>query len=306
MLCCLIIDEDESLMTQNRSSFLAQVDEILAECSNTDVQRALFSATIGPLVQELATGFLRRAVNITVGVENAGAATIEQKLVFVTNEEGKLLAMRQLVQEGLHPPVLVFLQSKERAKALFKELLFDGLNVDAIHADRTEQQREAAIANFRRGETWVLICTDLMARGVDFKGVRLVINYDLPQTAVSYIHRIGRTGRAGRKGRAVTFFTENDIPRLRSIANVMKLSGCEVPDWMLSIKSMSTKQKRDLRRSAPERRDITTTSAYDKKRESKKRLIIDQSKEKHKRLKQQLKSSNSREEECSQLLIYSK
>jgi len=75
-----------------------------------------------------------------------------------------------------------------------------------------------------------------MARGVDFKGVNMVINYDLPLSAVSYIHRIGRTGRAGRKGRAVTFFTEKDIPNLRSIANVMRLSGCDVPDWMLAIK----------------------------------------------------------------------
>ena len=67
----------------------------------------------------------------------------------------------------------------------------------------------------------------------------MVINYDLPLTPVSYIHRIGRTGRAGRKGEAVTFFTEDDLPRLRPIANVVKLSGCEVPDWMLAIKSVS-------------------------------------------------------------------
>ena len=84
----------------------------------------------------------------------------------------------------------------------------------------------------------MLICTDLLARGIDFKHVNMVINYDLPTTPVSYIHRIGRTGRAGRLGEAVTFFTENDIAHLRSIANVMKLSGCDVPDWMLNIKQV--------------------------------------------------------------------
>ena len=228
--------EEEDDIT--RSAFLTQVDEILSMCSSDAIQRALFSATMGPLVRELADGFLVSPVHVTVGVENAGATTIKQKLLFVGREDGKLLAIRQLVQAGLQPPVLLFVQSKERAKELFRELVYDGINVDVMHADRTEQQREQVITRFRTGDIWVLICTDLMARGIDFKGVRMVINYDLPQSAVSYIHRIGRTGRAGREGEAITLFTEEDMPKLRSIANVMKLSGCEVPDWILSIKQV--------------------------------------------------------------------
>ena len=215
--------------------------------------RALFSATLGPFVLELASGFLRDAVHVTVGKENTGASSIDQKLTFCGSEEGKLLAMRQLIQQGLRPPVLLFVQSVDRAKALFRELVFDGINVEAIHADKTQAQREDIIRQFRIGDIWVLICTDLMARGVDFKGVQMVINYDLPQSAVSYIHRIGRTGRAGKKGTAVTFFTEDDLPRLRSIANVVRQSGCAVPDWMLSIKQLTTKEKRRLKYHAPER-----------------------------------------------------
>ena len=95
-----------------------------------------------------------------------------------------------------------------------------------------------------------------MARGVDFKGVQMVINYDLPQSAVAYIHRIGRTGRANNRGTAVTFFTEEDMPRLRPIANVIKLSGCTVPDWMLNIRAMKTKERKKLRLMAPRRREI--------------------------------------------------
>ena len=117
-----------------------------------------------------------------------------------------------------------------------------------------------------------------MARGIDFKGVRMVINYDLPQSAVSYIHRIGRTGRAGQSGRAVTFFTEKDISNLRSIANVMRLSGCEVPDWMLSIKALNTRQKRALKLSKPDRAQISTQSKYDKKRMKKRKEMIEASK----------------------------
>lgn len=90
----------------------------------------------------------------------------------------------------------------------------------------------------------MLIATELVARGMDFKGVSLVINYDFPQSTTSYIHRIGRTGRAGRAGKAVTFFTEADAEYLRAIANVMKASGCDVADWMLKIKPLA----KDVRR----------------------------------------------------------
>lgn len=273
--------EEEQGLT--RSSFLSQIDEVLARCAGAEVQRCLFSATVGPLVQELADGLLSDPVRVSVGTVNAGAASIDQRLVFVSNEEGKLLAVRQLVQAGLRPPVLVFVQSKARAEALLRELVYDGINVDCIHAERTQQQREKVIAGFRSGAIWVLVCTDLMARGVDFKGVRMVVNYDLPQTAVSYIHRIGRTGRAGMRGTAVTLFTEADVGRLRSIANVMRLSGCEVPDWMLGIKQLSTRERRSLRLRGPERRDISTEAVYDVQRRLKRKNVVQQSKRKKQR-----------------------
>jgi ATP-dependent RNA helicase DDX52/ROK1 len=283
---------------------LNQIDEILSHCTNERLQRALFSATIGPLVQNLANSVLKTPIQISIGVENSGASTINQKLIFVGREEGKLLGIRQLIQQGITPPVLIFMQSKDRAKELFLELVYDGIHVDVIHAERTAQQREEVIKQFRLGKIWVLICTDLMARGVDFKGVQMVINYDFPQSAVSYIHRIGRTGRAGRTGTAVTFFTEEDIPRLRAIANVMKLSGCEIPDWIMSIKQvvlvlttflvivsfersaqMSTKMKRKLRTQAPDRRSISTVPKFDRDAHAKKKQIVEQSKEKKARVR---------------------
>lgn len=184
----------KSLGIEKKSSFLTQVDEIFDTCPRS-AQLGLFSATIGPSVQELADMLLKsNYIKIIIGVANTGASTITQRLTFVGREDGKLLAIRQLIQNGIKPPVLIFLQSKERAKELFRELVYDGVNVDVIHSERTPQQREEIIKRFRLGEIWILICTDLMARGVDFKGVNMVINYDLPQSAVSYIHRIGRTG----------------------------------------------------------------------------------------------------------------
>ena len=115
-----------------------------------------------------------------------------------------------------------------------------------LHAERTQAQRDATVQKFRAGKVWVLIATELVARGMDFKGVSLVVNYDFPTSVSSYVHRIGRTGRAGRAGEAVTFFTEGDVEQLRAIANVMKASGCEVPEWMLKLKPLKKAKRRRL------------------------------------------------------------
>jgi ATP-dependent RNA helicase DDX52/ROK1 len=185
-------------------TFLAQMDVILAQIPESAI-RALFSATVTPQVRLLAESILRNPIDMTIGTSSSpGGANpdIEQELMFVGREEGKLLAIRQLAARGqLRPPVLIFLQSQERAQALFGELLYDGLHVDVIHAGRSKAAREKAVQSFRKGDTWVLIGTDLVARGVDFRAVNMVINYDLPVSGVTYIHRIGRAGRAGRKGK---------------------------------------------------------------------------------------------------------
>lgn len=187
------------------------------------------------------------------------------------NEDGKLLALRQLIQKGLAIPALLFVQSKERAIQLFHELVYDNINVDMIHAERTQAQRSTIIQNFRAGKIWVLVCTDLMARGIDFKNVNCVINYDFPQSTAQFIHRLGRTGRAGRSGLAFTFFTEQDKPLLRAIASVMKWSGCEIPDWMLGMHKISTKTAKKLQEQAPARKPISTATRDARKAEKEKR-----------------------------------
>lgn len=125
--------------------------------------------------------------------------------------------------------------TKERARTLHNELRYDGLHVDHISAEQSNAARTAAVDNFRLGRTWVLIATDLIGRGIDFVGVNTVVNYDFPNSTMDYVHRVGRTGRAGHKGEAVTFFTEDDAPRLRSIAHIIKAAGGEVADWMLAM-----------------------------------------------------------------------
>jgi ATP-dependent RNA helicase DDX52/ROK1 len=205
---------------------------------------------------------------------NAATRTIDQKLKFVSTEQGKKLAMKTLISDGLKPPVLIFVQSKERAMALFHELVYWGLNADVISASRLKHERDMIVKNFRSGKIWYLISTDVMARGMDFQGVCTVINYDFPVSTVDYIHRIGRTGRAGRAGTSITFFTEEDRELLRSVANVMRNSGCPVEEWMLRLPKLSKQRKRELIRRPIRRKHISGRTLFDKRQRSNRGAIV--------------------------------
>ncbi|XP_054262312.1 probable ATP-dependent RNA helicase DDX52 [Macrosteles quadrilineatus] len=276
----LVVDESDKLFEAGPRGFRDQLAELYKGCDSQDVRRAMFSATHTVQVAKWCRKHLDNLLCITIGHRNTAVDLVKQELIFVGSEPGKLIEFRNLIQQGLPPPVLVFVQSKERAQELFSELIYDGINVDVIHADRTQQQRDNTVRAFREGKVWVLICTELMGRGIDFKGVNLVINYDFPTSAISYIHRIGRTGRAGRPGRAVTFFTEADRPILRSIATVMKDSGCEVPEYMLALKKVSKRAKRKLEQRAPERKPISTMPSYVKYRANRLKSKIESTKKK--------------------------
>uniref|UniRef100_A0A8C6IZ88 Probable ATP-dependent RNA helicase DDX52 n=1 Tax=Melopsittacus undulatus TaxID=13146 RepID=A0A8C6IZ88_MELUD len=255
----LVVDESDKLFEDGKSGFREQLASIFLACTSPVVRRALFSATFAHDVEEWCKLNLDSVVLVSVGARNSAAETVEQELLFVGSETGKLTAMRELVKKGFAPPVLVFVQSIERAKELFYELIYEGINVDVIHADKTQQQRDNVVHNFRAGKIWVLICSALLARGIDFKGVNMVINYDLPTSAVEYIHRIGRTGRAGHTGKAVTFFTEDDKPLLRSIANVIQRAGCPVPDYIKHFPRLQSKQKKKFIKKPLTRESICTT-----------------------------------------------
>ncbi|KAK7378619.1 hypothetical protein VNO80_04065 [Phaseolus coccineus] len=236
----LVLDESDKLF---EPELFKQIDSVLKACSNPSIIRSLFSATLPDFVEDRARELMHDAVRVIVGRKNMASETIKQKLVFTGSEEGKLLAIRQSFAESLNPPVLVFLQSKERAKELYDELAFDNIRVDVIHSDLSQQERENVVDNFRAGKAWVLIATDVVARGMDFKGVNCVINYDFPDSASAYVHRIGRSGRAGRTGEAITFYTEEDIPFLRNVANLMAASGCLARQPCVKISSLPVPKK---------------------------------------------------------------
>ena len=234
--------------------FVEQIDAVVKACTSPKLTKALFSATLPEVVENLANSVMSNPMRLTVGERGAASETVAQSLVFCGRENGKLLALRQLFAKGVKPPVIVFVQSKDRAKQLAKELQGDGLRLGLIHAAMSDGKRQAQVDRFRGGDTWVLIATDLMARGMDFFGVSTVVNFDFPGSATAYVHRIGRSGRAGRPGSAVTLFTEEDAERgdLKQIANVMKNSGCDVPGWMLQSGSRDPKLRRQKRKDGRE------------------------------------------------------
>lgn len=270
----LVIDEADKLFDHG---FVEQTDEILSHCTLPTRRTSMFSATIPSGVEEMANSIMKDQIRIIVGHKEGASTSIDQKLVFTGNEEGKLLAIRQMVQQGeFKPPIIIFLQSIPRAKALFHELIYDKLNVEVIHAERTPKQREEAIRRFKNGDAWVLITTDVLARGVDFKGVNLVINYDVPQTSQAYVHRIGRTGRGGKEGKAVTFFTKEDKLAIKPVLNVMKQSGCHegYSEWMESMEKLTKKEKQQIKQHEIKRKKISTVpQVVSKKRKQRKEMI---------------------------------
>lgn len=241
----LFCDEGDRLW---KTGFVEQIDKILIKCDRSSMVKVLASATIDPSVEELANTVLNEPVRVDVGQRNAACSDVDQKLIFAGNEEDKLSALNGLIRKGLSPPCIVFVQSIERAKQLYTEFVANTsrIPVGVIHSEQSPAHRERMIREVRVGKLWVLICTDILARGVDIPAVNTVINYDMPTSGDQYVHRVGRTGRAGRKGVAYTLFTEEDKPMLRTIATIIRRAGSSVPDWMLNLDKTTRKDTRKL------------------------------------------------------------
>lgn len=238
----LILDECDRLFDV---SFKDDFKIIYKHCLQSDTcRRAMFSATYDSNLVKWAEVQMNNLAIVIVGGKNKTSSNVEQELVYVGNEDGKVLALRDLIHFGIEVPALIFVETKEKAKLLATEFLYDDLNMDFIHSEREQQDRDKIVAAFREGKIWFLVCTDLMGRGIDFKGVNVVVNYDCPKTPVSYIHRIGRTGRANRSGHAITFVANEDRSHLEPILKLLRLSGCEIPKQIETMMASKKKKKK--------------------------------------------------------------
>ena len=187
-------------------------------------QTLFFSATIPDDIIALAKSMLHEPVHITVTPSASVVETIAQSVIFAEKAEKKDVLIN-LLRERPEDSALIFSRTKHGADRIAKILSRAGIEARAIHGDKSQGARERAMNDFRSGRCKILIATDIAARGIDVSELPLVVNYDLPEVAETYVHRIGRTGRAGHDGQAIAFCSEEEKPLLKDI---LKLTGLQL------------------------------------------------------------------------------
>src|SRR5690606_8779318 len=184
-------------------------------------QSLMFSATFSPEIRKLARSFLNEPQLIEVARRNALADNVEQTVYRVDGDEAKRAAVASLIRDRALEQVIVFSNTKIGAGRLARQLQKEGLKAEAIHGDKSQQERLQTLEAFKQGEIKVLVATDVAARGLDIVELPAVINFDLPHSPEDYVHRIGRTGRAGASGMALSLMVEKDQ---RALADIEKLT----------------------------------------------------------------------------------
>ena len=279
----LVLDEADRLMEGN---LLDQLDQILSRIGTRPKRIILLSATIPTGVEQLARTFLsENTARIEVGKPFGSLAGIKQEVIYVGQEAGKSMALQNLIVRSdgtMTPPGIVFVQEAERGQEVLETFSALGLRASFLHSGLDGSQRHAILKAFRAKQFHFLITTELLARGIDLPDILLVLNWDMPITTASYIHRIGRTGRASRTGTAVTFFTETDIPALPLVVNVIKASGQTVEGWMEKVKDGRRLLKKSLERGAT-RDSLEKKLQRQKERKRKDKQAEDRKKRKQKK-----------------------
>ncbi|CAF0764030.1 unnamed protein product [Adineta steineri] len=172
-------------------------------------QTVMFTATMTPAIERLARTYLRRPASVYIGSVGKPTERTEQ-IIIMCSENEKRNKLLEILERGIDPPIIIFVNQKKAVDILAKGLTKKGYNPCTLHGGKGQESRDLALAQLKQGQKDILVATDVAGRGIDIKDVSLVLNYDMAKTIQDYTHRIGRTGRAGKTGKAITFLTKED------------------------------------------------------------------------------------------------
>ena len=214
----------------------------------------MFSATMPPSVERLARTYLRNPAVVTIGSAGKTSDLIKQTVIWVNRSEKERM-LEQILSQHTQTQAIVFVNTKRGVDSCVTACHSMGYSCGSIHGGKSQDAREAALTGFKRGDFDILVATDVAGRGIDVKGIDLVVNYELPALIENYTHRIGRTGRAGRKGTAVSFITSEDQDIMYDLRQLLIESNNEVPPELERQKAAKIKPQRDAQGRVLEGRD---------------------------------------------------
>ncbi len=216
-----VLDEADRMLDMGFVHDVKRVVKLLPQKRQT----LFFSATFPTEIKNLADSMLTNPVRVEVAPVAATADTIQQSVYFVEKDD-KLNLLTHILQNNISESVLVFARTKHGADKIARKLQKDKISAEAIHGNKSQNQRQNALGNFKSGKTRVLVATDIAARGIDIDELKHVINFELSDVSETYVHRIGRTGRAGNEGSSISFVDGLDLINLK---NTEKLIGKKIP-----------------------------------------------------------------------------
>ncbi len=212
-----VLDEADRMLDMG---FINDIKKVIAKLPK-ERQTLFFSATVSPEIKTLANSILIRPAHVSVTPVSSTAETVKQTVYYVKKEDKRNLLKHVLSNNSIEH-ALVFTRTKRGADRVAKDLNKDGIKAEAIHGDKSQGARERALKGFKNRTIRILVATDIASRGIDVDKLSHVINYEIPEQAETYVHRIGRTGRAGSEGIALSFCTQEEVSYIRDINKLIK------------------------------------------------------------------------------------